>query len=101
MQLRPILNGPKVKGSRTRKQNQMTITRCPHCQRHCFTDATECQECGLVFEPGLLNRQSDAKERRFVTKSYVLFAGLLLIPVVTLLVVQIYDYRNGTGLFGY
>jgi uncharacterized membrane protein YvbJ len=79
----------------------MTITRCPRCQRHCFTDAQECQQCALPFEPGLLNRQANAKESRFVTKSYMLFASLLLIPIVTLLVVQIYDYRNGTGLFGY
>ena len=70
-----------------KKADQMTITRCPHCQRHCFTDARECQECALVFEPGLLNSQSNAKERRFVTKSYVLFAGLIVIPVV-LAVVQ-------------
>ena len=41
----------------------------------------------MVFEPGLLNSQSDAKERRFITKSYVLFAGLFVIPVV-LAVVQ-------------
>ena len=72
----------------------MTITRCPRCQRHCFTDARICQECALVFEPGSLNRQSDAKERRFVTKSYLLFAGLFLIPV-SLVFFQI------SGLFGY
>ena len=48
----------------------------------------------MVFEPGLLNRQSDAKEKRFVTRSHVLFAGLFLIPV-TLAVLQI------SGLFGY
>ena len=72
----------------------MTITRCPRCQRHCFTDAEECQECALVFEPGLLNSRSDAKERRFVTKSYVLFAGLFLIPVI-LVVVQF------SGLLGH
>jgi hypothetical protein len=79
----------------------MTITRCPRCQRHCFTDAIECQECALVFESGSLNRQANAKERRFLTRSYVLFASLLLIPVVTLFVVQINDYRSSTGLFGY
>ncbi len=78
----------------------MTITRCPRCQRHCFTDAAECQQCAMVFEPGLLNRQANTKERRFVIKSYVLFATLLLIPVIILLVFQISDYRNGTGLFG-
>jgi hypothetical protein len=72
----------------------MTITRCPRCQRHCFTDARECQECALVFELGLLNRQSDAKEGRFLTKSYVLFAGLFVIPVI-LAVVQL------SGLLGH
>lgn len=72
----------------------MTITRCPRCQRHCFTDARECQECVLVFELGLLNRQSDAKERRFLTRSYVLFAGLFVIPVI-LAVVQL------SGLLGH
>jgi hypothetical protein len=77
----------------------MTITKCPRCQRHCFTDAGECLECALVFEPGALNRQADAKERRFVSKSYVLFACLLLIPVLILLAVQVNDYRHGTGLF--
>ena len=71
----------------------MTITRCPRCQRHCFTDAIECKECGLVFEQGLLIRQSNAKERRFLSNSYVLIAGLLLIPVV-LAVFQV------SGLFG-
>ena len=54
----------------------------------------------MVFEAGLLDGQADAKEKTFVTRSYVLFAGLLLIPVIALLAVQIYDYRNGTGLFG-
>jgi uncharacterized membrane protein len=78
----------------------MTITRCPRCQRHCFTDAGKCQQCALVFEPGVLNRQANTKERKFVIRSYVLFAILLLIPVVILLVVQIYAYRNSTGLFG-
>ena len=41
----------------------------------------------MVFEPGLLNSQSNAKERRFITKSYVLFAGLFEIPII-LAVVQ-------------
>ena len=48
----------------------------------------------MVFEPGLLNSQSDAKERRFVTKSHVLFAGLFVIPVI-LAVVQF------SGLLGH
>ena len=73
----------------------MTITRCPRCQRHCFTDARECQQCGVIFEPGLLNKQSVAKEKKFVIKSYVLFAGLMLIPVTSLVVIQI------ARLFGY
>ena len=72
----------------------MTITRCPRCQRHCFTDAEECQDCALVFEPGLLNSRSDAKEQRFVTKSYALFAGLFVIPII-LAVVQLF------GLLGH
>ena len=71
----------------------MTITKCPQCQRPCFTDATECQQCATLFERGLLNRQANDKERRFVTKSYALFAGLFLIPVVALVV-------NFSGLFG-
>ena len=36
----------------------------------------------MVFDRGLLDRQSDAKERRFLTRSYVLFAGLFVIPVI-------------------
>ena len=48
----------------------------------------------MVFESGLLDRQSDAKERSFLNKSYVLFAGLFLIPI-SLAVVQF------SGLFGY
>lgn len=80
--------------STNKKAEQMTITRCPNCQRHCFTDASECQKCALVFEPGLLNRQSDAKEKKFLTKSYALFAGLLAIPVI-LVVVQV------SGLWGH
>ena len=77
----------------------MTITRCPRCQRHCFTDAVECPECALVFESGVLIRQANAKEKSFITKSYALFASLLVIVVVILMLVQIYEYRNGTGLF--
>ena len=77
----------------------MTITRCPRCQRHCFTDAIECQECALVFESGVLIRQSNAKEKSFITRSYVLFGTLLLIVIAVLMLVQIYEYRNGTGLF--
>jgi hypothetical protein len=40
----------------------------------------------LVFDPGQLNSQSDAKERRFVTKSRWLFAGLFVIPVILAIV---------------
>ena len=67
----------------------MTITRCPRCQRHCFSDAIECQECALVFELGSLNSQAIAKERKFVARSYVLFGGLFLIPVIAFVVAQI------------
>ena len=36
----------------------------------------------MVFERGLLIRQSNAKERKFLTRSYLLFASLFLIPVI-------------------
>ena len=48
----------------------------------------------MVFEPGLLNSQSDAKERRFVNKSNVLFAGLFVVPII-LAIVQF------SGLWGH
>jgi hypothetical protein len=54
----------------------------------------------MVFETGLLDGQANAKEKRFVTRSYVFFAGLFLIPILILLAVQINNYRNGTSLFG-
>ena len=44
-------------------------------------------------------RQANAKEKSFMTKSYVLFATLLLIVIAVLMLVQIYEYRNGAGLF--
>jgi hypothetical protein len=78
----------------------MTLTNCPRCQRRCFTDAIECEQCGLVFPPGILNKKAQAKEKDFLVNSYLLFASLLTIVAGALLLLQIYDYRNGVGLFG-
>ena len=44
-------------------------------------------------------RQANAKEKILMTRAYVLFATLLLIVIVVLMLVQINEYRNGTGLF--
>ena len=77
----------------------MTLTKCPRCQCRCFTDGVECRQCGLIFPPGLLNEQVEAKEKSFVLKSHLLFASLLLIVTGVLLVLAIYDYRTGIGLF--
>ncbi len=77
----------------------MTLTNCPRCQRRCFTDAIECEQCGLVFPPGILNKQVEASEKQFLNKSHLLFASLLTIVAAAFVLLQIYDYRNGVGVF--
>jgi hypothetical protein len=77
----------------------MTLTHCPRCQRRCFTDAIECEQCGLVFPPGILNKQVEASEKQFLTKVHLFFASLLTIVAAAFVLLQINDYRNGVGLF--
>lgn len=79
------------------KRESMSLTRCPHCRRLCFTDAATC--CGQIFEPGVLQVQAVSKEKAFSRKANALFLYALLTVLTVLLLVQLQAYINGPGYF--
>ncbi len=60
----------------------MSLTRCPHCGRHCFTDAATCPSCALTFLPGELLAESSAQEKAFRWKSNAVFIAAFLIMLL-------------------
>ena len=77
----------------------MSLTKCPNCHRHCFTDAASCPSCGKTFQPGLLQAQVIVKEKVFSTKANTLFLSLFLTVLAVLVFVELQVYLNGVGLF--
>ena len=77
----------------------MSLTLCPHCRRHCFTDAASCPSCGHAFQAGALQAQAVAEEKAFSKRANALFFSALLTLLGVLLFVQIQAYLNGNGFF--
>jgi hypothetical protein len=76
----------------------MSLTRCPSCRRHCFTDAASCPSCQKVFQPGVLLAQFVAKENAFSRKASALFLAAFLTLLAALVFVQLQAYSNASGL---
>ena len=75
----------------------MSLTQCPNCHRHCFTDAAYCPSCG-TFQSGL-QAHAVAKEEVFSRKAITLSLSLFLSIFAVLVFVELQVYLTGVGLF--
>src|SRR4030095_1141315 len=80
-------------------KTNMSLTQCPNCHRHCFTDAASCPSCGRTFPSGGLEAQAVAKEKAFSRNSITLFLSLFLSILAVLVFVELQVYLTGVGLF--
>jgi hypothetical protein len=72
----------------------MSLTHCPGCHQLSFVDAESCHTCGQAFQPGQLQKVSDAEDRAFKRKAGILFFTLLIISLGIVLAVILRGYMN-------
>jgi hypothetical protein len=72
----------------------MSLTHCPSCHQLSFVDAASCHICEQAFQPGQLQRVSDAEDKAFMRKAGVLFFTLLIISLGIVLAVILQGYMN-------
>lgn len=74
----------------------MSLTYCPGCHQLSFVDAESCPTCEQAFQPGQLQKVSDAEDRAFKRKAGILFFTLLIISLGIVLAVILQGYMNST-----
>ncbi len=72
----------------------MSLTHCPSCHQLSFVDAASCTTCAQPFQPGQLQKVSDAEDKAFKRKASVLFFTLLIISLGIVLAVILQGYMN-------
>ena len=75
----------------------MSLTQCPNCRRRCFTDAASCQSCLQTFKPGVLRAYAIAEEKSFSLRTNVIFLGLFLMWLATLVYFQLQGFLASSG----
>ncbi len=80
-------------------KRNMSLTKCPKCHRHCFTDSVSCPSCGRTFQSGMLEAQAVTFEKAFSRNANTLFLSLLLALLAVFVFVEVQMYLNGAGLF--